>query len=285
MKKILLLLSALVLVFSGCGTTAPVVAEPEKEEPVVETVEEEVVETRIIDVYLPVSEILSASDGIVDGFIEYSYDETGNLLEKTDFDREKKLLTRMVNEVSGGNIVRTQWFRGEDNEPGIYILKEYEGKNLVKEISYDIKDTAQSVSSYEYDGMNNVVRWTVSSGDNVPMMLTEYEYVGEHRTKAVFMTPLGDMEGYIEYSWAGDLLETEVTFDKDGDLEKSVAYEYSDGHLIRETHYKKTVISHTVEYELDEHGNALKKKHYYRSGNLKAQWDYEYTSVKKEVQL
>jgi len=130
-----------------------------------------------------------------------------------------------------------------------------------------------------------MTKWIVSSGDDVPMMVTEYEYSDARRTKATFLTPLGDQEGSIVYNWTGDKIESEKTYDDDGNLEKSVVFEYKDGNLIKEIHYKKTVVNYSIEYELDENGNALTKKHYYRSGNLKAQWNYSYISVKKEVQL
>jgi hypothetical protein len=285
MKKILWLLSALILFFTSCVTTAPETMVSEPEEKKEEMVKEEVIETVIIDVYLVASESLSASDGIVDGYIEYEYDEMGNLLVKKEMDSEKKLISRLENEVSGNKIVRTQWFRGEENEPGIYVVLEYEGLNLVKETSFDVKEIAQSISTYEYDSNGNIAKWIVSSGDDVPMMITEYNYSGSQRTKATFLTPLGEMEGFIEYNWTGEKIESEITYDKDGDLEKSVVYEYIDGNLVKETHYKKTVISYTIEYELDGNGNAVNKKHFYRSGNQKAQWDYSYISVKKEVQL
>lgn len=285
MRRMFWLLAALILFAAGCATTAPEVVEtvPEEEAPVV--VEEKAPETEIIKVYLPVSEVLVSSDGVVDGFVEYDYDDMGNLLEKRELDSERKLVTRMENQVSGGRIVRTQWFRGENNEPGIYLVKNYEEDNLVEEISFDIKDVPQSISNYEYDGMGHVVKWIVSSGDNVPMMVTEYEYDGDNRVKAIFLTPLGEMEGYIDYLWEGDLLVKEITNDNDGKVENSIEYMYDGDRLVGEVHYRKTVVSHKIEYELDETGNAAVKKHFYRSGNLKAQWEYEYISVEKEVRL
>ena len=285
MKKILWPLSAMILIIASCATTAPKTLESTPEEKNETPVKEEVIETAIIDVYLVASESLSASDGVVDGYIEYEYDQMGNLLVKKELDSEKKMLSRLVNTVSGEDLIKTQWFRGEDNEPGIYIARDFEGGKLLTETSYDIKEVPQSISIYEYDSNNNVVKWIVSSGDNVPMMVTEYEYNGDNRTKATFLSPLGEMEGYIEYNWIGSNLESEKTSDKNGDLEKSVLYEYLDGNLVKEIHYKKTVVSYIIEYEHDEKGNVIRKKHFYRSGNLKAQWDYSYISVKKEVRL
>ena len=282
MKKILWLLTALILILASCATTAPEVVEVKQEEKAEEPVKEEVVETVIIDVYMVSSEVVIASDGIIDGYVEYSYDEIGNLLEKIEFDSEKKQLNKMINEVSGGKIVKTQWFSGENSEPGIYILKEYDGMNLISETSFDIKDVSQSISTYEYNG-DQLVKWTVSSGDNVPMMVTDYEINQGLRSKATFLTPLGEMEGYIEYTWIDGKIESEKTYD-DEDLEKAIEYEYDNSNLVKETHYKKTIVDHTIEYELDENGNAMNKKHFYRSGNLKVQWDYEYISMKKEVQ-
>lgn len=285
MKRILLILSVLILVFTSCVTTAPETMVAESEVKKVGKTKEEVVETKIIDAYLISEETLSASDGIVDGFVMYEYDESGILLTKKEMDSEKKQISRQDNQVANNHIVRTQWFRGEDDEPGIYIILDYNGDKLVKETSFDIKDIPQTISNYEYDSKGNIVKWIISSGDNVPMMVTEYEYVGDKRSKATFLTPLGEMEGFIEFNWGGENLTNEKTFDDNGDLEKSIVYEYSDNHLVKEIHYKKTVVSYTVEYELDDNGNALNKKHFYRSGNLKAQWDYSYISVKKEVRL
>ena len=284
MRKILWLTSVVILILSSCATTAIETVEKEPAVKVEETVIEETVKTVIVDIYLVSSEISSASDGIIDGYIEYKYDSAGNLLEKKEFDSERKQINRMMNSVSGNLIVKTQWFSGETDEPGLYILSDYSGGNLVKETSYDIKEIPQSISLYEYDNKNNVIKWTVSSGDNVPMMVTEYEYANGLKSKASFLTPLGAIEGYIEYSWMDDNIESEITYDEDGNLEKSIIFEYENGNLVKETYNKKTVIDHTVEYELDDNGNAAVKKHYYRSGNLKAQWTFEYISVKKEVQ-
>ncbi len=285
MKKILWLLSVLILSITSCVTTAPETMDAKPEEMKEKSPEENVVKTEIIDVYLPSAVSLSASDGVVDGYIQYEYDEKGNLLSKEELTSEKKLISRLENEVSMDKIMKTQWFRGEENEPGISVVREYDGNNLIKETSLDTKDIAQSISVYEYDDNGNSVKWIVSSGDDVPMMVTEYEYDSDERTKATFYTPLGEMEGYIEYSWIDGKIESEKTYDKDGDMEKSIVYEYAEGNLVGETHYKKTIVSYTIEYDLDEQGNAKTKKHFYRSGNLKAQWDYSYISVKKEVQL
>jgi hypothetical protein len=273
----------MILIMAGCATTEPQVVETAPEQKAEEPEEEPVKEPVFIDVYKPVSETLTSSDGVVDGYVEYDYDDEGNLLEKRELDSDRKLLTRMENTVSGNNIARTQYYRGEENEPGIYKVYNYQGGNLVEEISYDQKDVPQTISTYEYDGMGNVVKWTVSSGDNVPMMVTEYEYEGDRRTKALFLTPLGEPEGHIEYIWDMGHMVEEKTYDDKEKLETAVEYVYDGDNLVGETHYRKTVVNYTIEYELDEAGNALLKRHFYRSGNLKAQWDYEYVSFKKEV--
>lgn len=285
MKKILWLLSVLILSLTSCVSTAPETMDEKSVELKESSPVKAVIKTEIIDVYLPSAVSLSASDGVVDGYILYEYDERGNLLSKEELTSEKKLISRMENEVAMDHIVRTQWFRGKDKEPGISVVREYEGDNLVKETSYDTSDVAQSISTYEHDSKGNPVKWLVSSGDNVPMMVTEYEYRGEKRSKATFLTPLGEMEGYIVYSWLNGKIESENTYNIDGDLEKSIMYEYADGNLVKETHHNKTIVSHTIGYVRDAKGNITTKKHFYRSGNLKAQWDYSYISIKKEVQL
>lgn len=285
MKKILWLLTVLILFITSCVTTDPGALDTKQEEKKKKSPEENVVQTEIIDVYLPSAVSLSSSDGVVDGYIKYEYDAKGNLISKEELTSDNKSISRLENEVLMDKIMKTQWFRGEEKEPGIAVVREYDGNNLVKETSYDTKDIAQSISVYEYDDNGHSVKWIVSSGDDVPLMVTEYEYDGDERTKATFLTPLGEMEGYIEYRWIAGMVESEKTYDKDGDLEKSVIYEYAEGHLVKETHYKKTIVSYTIEYDLDEQGNPKTKKHFYRSGNLKAQWDYSYISIKKEVQL
>jgi len=283
MRKIFWSAALSILVLTGCVTTEPQAVEKPSEEVAVSVEEETVQETVVIDVYLPVRETLKSSDGIVDGYVEYDYNDSGLLLEEREYNSEGTLLTRMENSVEGDKIIRTQYFRGEENEPGIYMIHTYEGDQLVKEISYDQKDTAQTVSLYEYDDRGNVVKWTVSSGDNVPMMVSVYEYSGDKRLKAEFQTPFGESEGYIEYEWDGKLLAAEKTYDADGKLDKAVEYIYDGSFLVGETHYRKTVVSHKVEYILDEAGNALVKRQFYRSGNLKAEWEFEYVSIKKEV--
>lgn len=285
MKRILWIFAPLILLASGCVTTPPETAEPvpAKDEPPV--VQEKAPDTKIIDVYLPSLEKLVSPDGIVDGYVEYQYDKGGNLLERRELDSEHKLMTRQVNDIRGGNVVRSQWFRGEENEPGIYMVQKYDGDRLIESVSYDIKDVPQTRSSYEYNSDGNVVKWTVSSGDNVPMMVTQYEYKGLLKTAALFLSPLGQPEGHIEYQYNGDALVREITYDSDGNLDKSVEYQYENGKLVGETHYRKTVVSDRIEYELDDMGNVKVKKQIYRSGNLKALWQYEYISVKKEVRL
>ncbi|MDA3810919.1 MAG: hypothetical protein PF518_11410 [Spirochaetaceae bacterium] len=284
MRKIIWLITVSILVSISCATTPLETIEEKPEMNLEKTVTAETEKTVFMDVYLLSRETLSSSDGIVDGFIEYSYDEKGNFLEKTDRDGDRTLLSKMTNKISQNNPVKTQWFSGEENEPGIYIIREYSGMNVIKETSFDIHDIAQSISDYEYDNMDQLKRWTVSTGDNVPMMVTEYEYNNGSISKATFLTPLGVLEGYIVYSWVDGNKESEKDFDEDDNLERSVLYEYADGNLVKEIYYKKLVIDHTIEYELDENGNAIKEKYFYRSGNLKSQKLYEYISVKKEVQ-
>jgi hypothetical protein len=283
MKKMLWLISALILIITSCVTTSPETIDTKNNiDKKTDSVEK--IETVIVDVFHVSSETLSASDGVVDGYIEYSYDVDGNLLEKKEFDGDKVLISTVKNEFSGDKIVKTQWFTGVESDPGIYIVKDYSGMNLVKETSYDIKDIPQSISTYEYDSNGLVSKWVVSSGDNVPMMVTNYQNSKGFRNSATFMTPLGEKEGSIKYTWIDGKISSEKTYDAKDNLEKSVEYEYEMGRLIKEIHYKKTVVDHTIEYELDSNGNALVKKYFYRSGNLKAQWAYEYVSFKKEVQ-
>ncbi len=284
MRKMIYLLSALILITAGCTSTPPAVEESSAEEKEVKTVEK-TVETKIIDVFLVTSEILSSSDGSIDGYKEYKYDQDGKLLEKIEYDSEKKKLNRMENNYNGILSVKTSWFRGENDESGAYIEREFSGDNPVKEISFDIKGVIQSISNYEYDNDGNLLKWTVSSSSNVPMMITEYKYSNGFKTSASFLTPLGVSEGFIEYLWDNGKLKTEKTLNSKNEIERSIEFEYENGNLVKEIHYKKTRIDHTVEYELDENGSPLNKKYYYSSGNLKSIWMYEYISVKKEVQL
>ena len=283
MKNNIWLISALLLIMSSCASTPPATNETQAEEKV-ETVKEEILKTVIIDVYLVLNEISSSSDGIIDGYIEYKYDQEGNLLEKKELDSEKKQLNRMENFYSGSLAVKTQWFSGEEDKPGIYIEREFSGINPVIEKSIDLKGISQSISEYEYDNDQNVVKWIISSGDNVPMIVTEYTYEKGLKKTVQFLTPLGEPEGSIEYTWNDGKIESEKTFDSDGELERSIEYEYINGNLLREIHYKKNRIDHSIEYELDVNGNVAVKKYFYKSGNLKTLWSYEYISVKKEVQ-
>ncbi len=67
------------------------------------------------------------------------------------------------------------------------------------------------------------------------------------------------------------------------EIERSVEYEYENDILVKEVHYKKTRVDYSLEYMHDETGNVISKNQYYKSGNLKSSWAYEYISIKKEV--
>ncbi len=283
MRKLIFIFSVFLLFLISCTTSDNTVTETPAEVEV-ETEKGEAIKTVIIDVFLVSKEISNTSTGIVDGYIEYKYNQDGELIEKKELDFEKKQLTRVENTYNNGIPERTQWFSGETDKPGNYILREFSGLNPVKETSYDIKDIPQSISLYEYDNYGNVTRWTVSSGDNVPMIVTEYVYKDGFKESATFLTPLGEKEGSIEYTWVDGRLKTEKTLDSKGKLKTSVEYDYENGNLIKETYFKNTRKDHTIDYELDDNGSVLTKKHFYKSGNLKAFWTFEYISVKKEVQ-
>ncbi len=283
MRKLILIFSAFLLFLSSCATSDNTVTETSAKVEV-ETEKVETIKTVVIDVFLVSKEISNTPTGIVDGYIEYKYNQDGELIEKKELDSEKKQLRRVENTYNNGIPERTQWFSGETDKPGNYILREFSGLNPVKETSYDIKDNPQSISLYEYNNVGDVIRWTVSSGENVPMIVTEYVYKDGFKKSATFLTPLGEKEGSIEYTWIDGRLKSEKTLDSKGKLKTSVEYEYENGNLIKETYFKKSREDYTIDYELDDNGSALTKRHFYRSGNLKSFWTFEYISVKKEVQ-
>lgn len=285
---LLIIFSALTLLFAGCVTPPEETAEKEEAaaaeaepEPAPEPEEETSAEPEEIvrTVDLLTKESSYFADGVLDEYTSYVYEEEGEkLITKEIYSDDGSLIEKRVFTYGNGLPVKEEVFN-ESGELQTYYVYEYDDSGkLISEASYDSEDELQLKSIYEYNSEGEKVKWSIYSGSEALFSYTEYSYEDGQFVRAETYTPGGELDVYFEndYNDAGNMTKS-TQYDADGDVLEFRTYEYKNGSMVREIiHRANGSVQRTVEYSNDERGNPLEIIYKNASGKVQERLTREY---------
>ena len=195
------------------------------------------------------------SDGTINMWYEYEYDQNGILKTRTSYKPDGT----------------------------IHKQSEYNAGELIRTMDYSTDRTLCFQYDYEYDEKGNMTKLTAYNDDGTISYISEYEYnENGNRTKSVSYNADGTMTSQTvsEYNSDGKMskntsynadvtinLLSEFEYDESKNNTKSTIYQNDNG---------KTRILQCSTYEYDEDGNMLKKIVYRSDGTISNWVLYEY---------
>jgi len=166
------------------------------------------------------------SDGLLDEYVEYRYDESRTrLLEKLTYDATRpRPVERVVSEWREGRVAVDTTF---DAEGRAKLRREYRydgSGRLVEEAAIDAKGQPQSSSAYAYDGAGRKVEWRAFDGKGLLVAVTLYDYSPD---SIDMRDPGGKTKGRIEVEAGTDGRPLRRTYlAADGKAQRYEAYVY-----------------------------------------------------------
>ena len=297
MKKITTLLFVIVLLIAaGCATTTEETVETaavqntgdtEKEpaKAAEEKAEPEFV-TEIIQVPYKTKEISFYSDGFVESYRVFTYDDNMKVVREDLFDSFDAIIESLVYDSLSESEVKVSLYN-ERGELQSWKMNIYDAAGYLERVeSYSPEDVLQTVSVYEYDGAGKKTAWRVADGDEVVLSETKYIYNGDMLNKIEIYNAGNSLVEYFEKVYMDGLLVSEEHYESDGKILSSVEYVYEDKTLVQENHKRANgSVSRTVKYTNDSKGSPVKAEFYDGNGKLKdwSEYEYEYRSEERKV--
>ena len=287
-KIVIMLLAALLVIAAGC-VTAPVGDGAEKAEDVrnekvseKETVKEAV--TQKIQVPYLTRETGFYSDGFIESYRVYTYDEQMKPVREDLFDSFDEMIESLVYEQVSVSEMKISLYnkRGELQS---WKLNKYDsaGYHVATE-SYNAANVKQTASKYEYDADGRKVNWIVEDGDGVALSETKYIYDGDDCVKIEIYSAAGKLVEYFENEYQNSLIMKAKHYSDGKTLSASVEYVYENNAPVAEKHLRANgSVSRTVKYTNDSNGSAVKAEYYDGNGSLKDWTEYEYEYITEEV--
>lgn len=196
-------------------------------------------------------------DGTLDTVYEYTYDSNGNRASSKTHDYIDDSLSWLeFTHDDEGNLI---YSRSNNADGSLKRWTEYtydkHGSKL-SETRYQSDGSVESKEeyTYKYDANGNVLRQETYSADGTPNYWSEYEY---------------DADGNQIYSRSGygDFIYSENVLEQNGDLIRSVYYQYG-------SNSEKTIL-YDYEYTLDSDGNRISSRSYDKDGKLESEDTYD----------
>lgn len=166
---------------------------------------------------------------------EESYDSSGRVIERTDYNEDEKVSIHQKNSYTSGN-----------KEPDKTNVEEYtyddNGELEEKTVTtyttspmpqtryvYDKDGNMIQGYRYEYDGDGRIVKESFVNSKNVLALITEYEYSDGRVSKMLYKTGSGNLSSYTLFTYnASGKIEREENFSADGDMTSYIEYTYDD---------------------------------------------------------
>jgi hypothetical protein len=196
------------------------------------------------------------------GFVDFTYNDDGNLVKESMFDFPNALTTYKIYEYKSGKLMEKKMFDGYVGNLtlGTYIkyyytndkltkeelrlvdgtlkyttLSEFDGNNLIK--TYKLNDDlgVHHLYKYAYDDKDRMVLEQVFMYDQQLDEFTKYVYDRNRLTKKEFYNRYGNLTMYMEnvYNGSDDLPDGELYFDSNGQLTQQQTLVYDSwGNLI-----------------------------------------------------
>lgn len=289
MKKIFTaFLSISVLIIAGCATSQTGNAETDRNIMETNAAEEKDGEkaavTKIVELPYIVRETSFFSDGYIDGYKVYTYNDDMSLAREDLFDSFDEIIESIVfEELSDGTVKKSLFDAGGSLQSWKMITSSPEG--LVTKIeSYNSEDKLQTISEYTYDSQGNKTLWTVYDGDKVVLSETEYIYEAGMNIRIDLYDAGLKLREYFVNEYSGGLLIKNTHFDENDKIKAVIEYAYTGSELTKKSYLRANgSISRTVKYTNDDKGSPVKLEYFDGNGKLKDWNEKEYEYISKEI--
>ena len=289
MKKIILIILAIsVMIFAGCATSSTEREEPEVQEKAASVEEkaapEKTAVTRIVNIPYLLKDTDYFSDGYIESYRVYSYNDDMSLAREDLFDSFDELIESRVCEKINDDSVKESLFNTRGQlQSWQKIVSGVDGQVLRVE-SYNAEDVIQTVSEYEYDDYGNKTVWKVLNEGGVVLSETRYIYEGGLNTIIEIYDSSMKLYEYFENTYADGLLIKNSHFGENQKLMDAVEYEY-DGSILTGEKYLRAngSTSRMVKYTNDEQGSPVKTEFFNGNGDLKDWNEKEFEYVSEEI--
>lgn len=254
------------LLFSSCLSTENTVNTTDPDDSDVFEDVEPVFQTVMVSKYKPVQVEVRLPDGRLDSRRVYQYNDNGTLKRADIFTGQGDLLFSTEYIYEGTEKVRENLM---DNEGLIsYTLFKYIDNNLSEESYYDPDDNFLSGSRFSYNSSGQRELWISLDKNQAPVLKTYYVYNQNLLEKLEFFSPFDDPEGYTQYTFSGNTWIEEISYNKNGDIEKKVLRSVENGLVMDSTSYFGNRISRIQKNVFDEEGNIKETHVSNRSGRV-----------------
>ncbi len=250
-----------------------------------------------------------------DSFI-YGYDEQGNIIERTSYDKDKKptwttkfkfnSLGKIVEEVSGindtieslilysynsdNNLIESKSFRPKDILKEIIKYKYNSDNKPVEEISYNGLGEISHRYEYKYDS-NNLIEYTTYDESNEILSKTKSTYDNTNLIKSISYKSDGSANASYNYTYINGILETDKEFNsvneilrehkynQDGEMLENISYHYKSEQEPNVIYIGQPPFPYTEKWEFIYNKDNLKiaENHYYNNSKVETRkYEYEF---------
>ena len=288
MKKLLFILLALsVLIISGC-VTSPAESEEPSEGIVSEETSDQQQEKTAVKRMIKIPYILKETDYFSDGYIEsykvYAYNEDMSPAREDLFDSFDEIIESVVYEKTSESSVKETRFNARGQLQSWKQVVSGDDGRVVKIEAYNAEDLLQTVSEYEYNDAGNKILWRVSDGEGIVLSETRYVYSNGMNTVIEIYDSSLKMREYFKNEYENGLLIRNTHYGENDEVLAIVEYLYSGNNLVAEKYLRANgSTSRTVEYTNDDEGSAVKIENFNGNGDLKDWSENEYEYVSEEI--
>lgn len=174
---------------------------------------EKIEEVDVKELSLIAKEISCYSDGMLDEYTVYFYKENSTeILKEEVCSNIDEIIESYVYKYKNGNLIKKVSLNSDGNyrSSRVYV---YNDRNLLEsESRNDENDKVQSVSKYEYDAVNNKVKWNLYDGEGAMLAYNTYSYENNKNTRIDFYNPSGKLQKYTIIEYDGTFNKTRKVF-------------------------------------------------------------------------
>lgn len=223
------------------------------------------------------------SDGKLENLRRNEFDTRGKLMISRLESAEGDLLLESRYTYEGDLLVREELFDAQGMIS--YTLYEYYDGRLTGESYYDATDRFLSGSKYNYNDQGLRESWIALDESQAPIMKTRYSYEDGLLMRLDYMTPFDEPEGYTLFTYQGDKLLEEVSYNRQGELEKKFQVEFQEGLALIERSYFGTRLNRVNQNIFNEQSLLVRREVFNRSERLLQVQEFDYQGFPYEVQV
>lgn len=215
----------------------------------------------------------------------YGFDSLGRLTAVERFNHKRVLQTRVSTVwLDEGRGATSTTFNAAQEIQSV-AQKSYDPfGRLVREVLQDSRKDVQMVSDYVWNADGSPASWTSLDRSQNIITVASYRIENSAVKEIIIRDDQGGLIKTVVHTrgQAGELLESRET-DADGTAGAAVRYQYRDGRLVREEHFRSgATLVRSVEYDYDQDGAPVTVRTYDRRGQLSETRRREFKNVVEE---